>query len=171
MRLGALILFYQFYLRLASEQTGEPYFYSKDRLRLLPQVQLTNQLSIPIGFCLAQIIEQTPALGDHFEQAATRGVIFAVGLKVFGQMLNPAGEKCNLHIRTARIFIMQLELLEVQRFRALCHLETPTLNEEPTLATDTLSWSAGTNAAPFPRPRDLEQLKSPLGAPVYGRPP
>jgi hypothetical protein len=30
---------------------------------------------------------------------------------------------------------MQLELLQLQRLRALCHYEVPTLNEEHTLAT------------------------------------
>ena len=48
-------------------------------------------------------------------------MIFPVGLKVLGQMLDPVREKCDLHIRAPRIFFMQLELPEVQRFRALCH--------------------------------------------------
>jgi hypothetical protein len=86
-------------------------------------------------------------------------------------MLDPAGEKCNLHIRTARIFIMQLELLEVQRFRALCHLETPTLNEEPALATDTLPCPTAKGGAVSTVPRAFKQLKSPPGASAYGRPP
>jgi len=62
-------------------------------------------------------------------------VIFRVALEVFGQMLDPAREKCDLHIRAAGIFVMQLELLQLQRLRALCHYEVPTLNEEHTLAT------------------------------------
>src|SRR6266496_5849200 len=62
-------------------------------------------------------------------------MIFGVALEVFGQMLDPAREKCDLHIRAARIFFMQLELLEAQRLRALCHYEVPTLNEERALAT------------------------------------
>jgi hypothetical protein len=43
-----------------------------------------------------------------------------------------------LYVRTAGIFFMQLELLKVQRFRALCHWEALTLNEERTFATATL---------------------------------
>src|SRR5438270_14087309 len=46
-------------------------------------------------------------------------MIFGVGLQVFGQMLDPAREKCNLHIRAARIFFMQLELRDAQRFCAI----------------------------------------------------
>src|SRR6266567_981665 len=50
-------------------------------------------------------------------------------------MLDPAGEKCDLHIRAAGIFFMQLELLEVRRLVALCHNEAPIVTEERILAT------------------------------------
>ena len=50
-------------------------------------------------------------------------------------MLDSAGKKCDLHIRAAGIFFMQLELLEVRRLVALCHNEGPIVAEEPILAT------------------------------------
>ena len=50
-------------------------------------------------------------------------MIFPVNLKVLSQMLDSAGEKCDLHIRAASIFVMQLELLEIQRLVALSHNE------------------------------------------------
>lgn len=50
-------------------------------------------------------------------------------------MLNPAGEKCDLHIRAAGIFVMQLELLEVRRLVALCHNEVPIVDENALFAT------------------------------------
>lgn len=74
-------------------------------------------------------------MGDHFKQAASRRMILSVGLKVLSQMLDPASEKCDLHIRAAGIFVMQLKLLETRRLAALCHNEAPTLDEEPILAT------------------------------------
>jgi hypothetical protein len=40
-----------------------------------------------------------------------------------------------LHIRAAGIFIMQLELLEIQRLVALSHNEAPIVAEEPIFAT------------------------------------
>ena len=64
-------------------------------------------------------------------------MIFPVNLKVLSQMLDPAGEKCDLHVRAAGIFVMQLKLLETQRFTALCHNEAANLDEEPILATPT----------------------------------
>jgi hypothetical protein len=103
--------------------------------RLFAQVQLVDQSFITIGFCFAQIIQQTSAMRDHLKQAAPRRMIFPVDLEVFGQMLDPVGEKCDLHIRAAGIFLMQLELLETQRLVALCHNEGANLDEDRCLAT------------------------------------
>ncbi len=50
-------------------------------------------------------------------------------------MLDPVREKCDLHIRTAGIFVMQLELLEVQRLVALSHNEGAIVDEESIFAT------------------------------------
>jgi len=74
-------------------------------------------------------------------------------------MLNPAGEKCDLHIRAAGIFVMQLDLLEIQRLVALSHNEGPTVAEEPIFATgqrwssDHYSRVAFWVASPFVRER------------------
>jgi hypothetical protein len=62
-------------------------------------------------------------------------MIFPVGLKVLGQMLDPPRQKCDLHIRAAGIFFVQLELLQTQRWIALCHGEALILDEEPVFAT------------------------------------
>ena len=62
-------------------------------------------------------------------------MIFPVNLKVLSQMLDSAGEKCDLHIRAASIFVMQLDLLEVQRLVALSHNEGPIVDEESIFAT------------------------------------
>ena len=62
-------------------------------------------------------------------------MIFPVNLKVLSQMLDPAGQKCDLHIRAASIFVMQLELLEIRRLVALSHNEGPIVTEEPIFAT------------------------------------
>ena len=50
-------------------------------------------------------------------------------------MLDPVREKCDLHIRAASIFVMQLELLEIRRLVALSHNEAPIVAEEPIFAT------------------------------------
>ena len=58
-------------------------------------------------------------------------------------MLDPVREKCDLHIRAAGIFVMQLELLEVQRLVALSHNEGPIVAEEPIFATAQALGSVG----------------------------
>ena len=73
---------------------------------LFAQVQFVDQFFITIGFCVAQIIEQTPALRDHLKQAAPRRMIFRVGLEVFGQLRDAAGEQGHLDICTTRILIV-----------------------------------------------------------------
>jgi hypothetical protein len=55
-------------------------------------------------------------------------------------MLDPVREKCDLHIRAAGIFVMQLELLEVQRLVTLSHNEGPIVAEEPIFATAQTSY-------------------------------
>ena len=102
---------------------------------LFAQVERVDQLLIAIGFRFAQIIEQTSALRDHLKQAAARRMIFPVSLEVLRQMLDPAGQKCDLHIRAAGIFFMQLKLLESRRLVALCHNEGANLDEDRVLAT------------------------------------
>jgi hypothetical protein len=50
-------------------------------------------------------------------------------------MLDPVSEKRYLHISAPGIFVMQLELLEVQRLVTLSHNEGPIVAEEPVFAT------------------------------------
>jgi hypothetical protein len=118
-------------LRLEQSKLSDPNVGSA----LFAQVQFVDQFFVTIGFSLAQIIEQTPAMRDHLKQAASGRMIFPVGLQVLSQMLDPAGEKCDLHIRAAGIFFMQLELLEIPRLVALCHNEGANVDEDRTLAT------------------------------------
>ena len=64
-------------------------------------------------------------------------------------MLDPVREKCDLHIRAAGIFVMQLELLKIQRLVALSHNEGPIVTEEPILAT--AQTSAGCSSRRVPK--------------------
>ena len=108
---------------------------ARDRLRLLPQVQLLDHTLVAIVFRPAQVIEKAPARGDHLEEAAARGMIFGVTLQVFGQLRDPAGQKCHLHIRAAGIFLVELELLHVLRVTAFCHKRRPSVDDVSRLAS------------------------------------
>jgi len=50
-------------------------------------------------------------------------------------MLDPVREECDLHIRAAGIFVMQLEFLEIRRLVALSHNEGATVEEKSVFAT------------------------------------
>ena len=78
-------------------------------------------------------------------------MIFPVNLKVLSQMLDPAGKKCDLHICTAGIFVMQLELLEVRRLVALSHNEGPIVDEESIFATAQPAFASKRNGFPVCR--------------------
>jgi hypothetical protein len=43
-----------------------------------------HYLVVAFNVCAFQIIEQTPALRDHLEQAAPRVIVLLVGFEVFG---------------------------------------------------------------------------------------
>ena len=64
-------------------------------------------------------------------------------------MLDPVREKCDLHIRAAGIFVMQLKLLEIRRLVALSHNEAPIVTEEPIFATAQTSHAC--TAQPVPK--------------------
>jgi len=71
-------------------------------------------------------------------------------------MLNPVRQKRDLHIRAAGIFIMQLELLEIQRLVTVSHNEEPIVAEEPIFATgqrDEAGAAMAILALPFGLPR------------------
>lgn len=111
----------------------------------MPQVEFLEQFFIPIGLRLAQIIEQAPTHRHHLQEAAARRMIFGVAFEVIGQLRDPPGEKCNLHIRTAGIFRVKLKFLHVQRVTAICHKRVGSLNEERVLArgsSSQLNWKS-----------------------------
>jgi hypothetical protein len=62
-------------------------------------------------------------LRDHFQKPAARGVIFGVTFQVLGQLRDPAREQRDLNVCAPSVLPMQLELLDVQRFRVLSHFE------------------------------------------------
>jgi len=63
-------------------------------------------------------------LGHHFKEAATRRVVFGMAFQVFGQLPDPASQQRDLHIGAAGVLSVQLELLDIQRFRVLSHFES-----------------------------------------------
>lgn len=68
-------------------------------------------------------------------------------------MLDPVRKKCDLHIRAAGIFLMQLELLEIRRLAALYHNEGANVVEDRILATHALKLRTEASVSIMPRLR------------------
>ena len=58
-----------------------------------------------------QVIEQTPALADHHQQATAGAVVFVVALQMFGKVVDALRQERNLHVGGSGIFFVQLELI------------------------------------------------------------
>src|SRR5262249_15517188 len=112
---------------------------------------------IAFGLGPAQIIEQAPALGHHFEQPAARRMVLGVALQVFGQLPDPARQQRDLNVGAAGVLPVQLELLDIQRFRVLSHFEAPILDQESTFAR---AVSAASTASLF-NTQDILDTNSP----------
>ena len=67
-------------------------------LKLATQAETADDLVVTLYVLALQVIQQTPALRDHLEQAAPRMVIFLVRLEMLGQLVNALAEQCNLHL-------------------------------------------------------------------------
>jgi hypothetical protein len=103
--------------------------------KLFPQVQLIDQLFVPFGLGPAQIIEQAPALGYHFQEAAARGVVFDMAFQVFRKLPDSACQQRDLYVGAAGVLSVQLELLDIQRFGVLSHSKAAILDEDSAFAT------------------------------------
>ena len=55
---------------------------------LATQAQLGDQRLIAGAIGAVQVVKKTTTLRDHLQKAATRGVVFRVGLEVLGQVGN-----------------------------------------------------------------------------------
>ena len=47
-----------------------------------------DNASIAANVFLLQVVQQSAPLADHFQEAATRMMVFAVGLEVLGEVAN-----------------------------------------------------------------------------------
>lgn len=121
------------------------------RCGLFPQVEFRDHALVAIVFRSAEVIEKAPARGDHFEEAAARGVILGVTLEVFRELRDPAGQERHLDVRAAGIFIVELELLHVFRVTAFCHKRAASVDELPAFASAEGSVEFRADFRPLPR--------------------
>src|SRR6266404_4853459 len=57
-------------------------------------------------------------------------MVLDVAFQVFGQLPDPACQQRDLDVCAAGVLPVQLELLDIQRFRILSHFEAPIIDQE-----------------------------------------
>src|SRR5680860_589159 len=85
-----------------------------------------DELLIPVVVRRLDVVEQTAPLADHFQQPATRMIVFTVGLEMLGKIGDPLGQDGDLDfwgpsvIGFGRIFLDELLLaLSANRHRII----------------------------------------------------
>ena len=75
---------------------------------------------IALNVCTFQVIQQTPSLRDHFQQAAPRMIILLVSLEMLGQVGNSLAQQCYLYLRRSGIGFVGTEVRHNLLFRFFC---------------------------------------------------
>src|SRR6478735_2076743 len=78
----------------------------RERIHLLANAKLTDDIDVPLSVDATQIVEQAAAAADHGEQTAATGIILLVRPHVLGQVVDPRRENRNLHLRRARVGLL-----------------------------------------------------------------
>ena len=75
----------------------------------MPKLQFLCNRLIARQVGLMEIIQQTTALRDHFQQTAPGTVVLDVLLQMLGQVINSLGQKSRLHVRGACVPFVKLK--------------------------------------------------------------
>lgn len=84
--------------------------------RLLAEAESGDQLLVALFVGPLDVAEEFTATGYQSDQAATRGVVLVVGLKVVGQVSDTSGELGDLHVGTSCVGIVELHFAEIDFF-------------------------------------------------------
>ena len=86
--------------------TERAYARPKSNDILFADAEPLDNASITANVFLLQVVQQSTPLADHFQQAATRMMVLAVGLEMLGQVGDPSRKECDLHLGRARVVIV-----------------------------------------------------------------
>ncbi len=70
---------------------------------LLPDAEPSDYFPVACDVFLLEIIQEPPALADHFQQTAAGMVVLLVGLEVLLQVLDPLAQQGDLNFRGAGV--------------------------------------------------------------------
>ncbi len=80
------------------------------RKLLTTQAKTADDLVIALYVRALEVVQQTPALRDHLEQAAPRVVV--LGFEMLGQLVDALAEQSDLHLRRTRIAVVRPKLID-----------------------------------------------------------
>ena len=101
-------------------------------IRVLPltlptETEALDYRVIFVDIAALQVIQKFTTTGDHFEQPATRVVVFFVHLEVLGELIDALREQCDLHLRRPAVvvvrFVITYDLFFY--FFCCCHVVLP----------------------------------------------
>ena len=76
-------------------------------LGLFPQFQFLKKRAVTFGFGAVKVVKKAASATDHGEEASAGSEVFDGFFEVGGEVVNPVGEKSNLNIGGAGIFLVQ----------------------------------------------------------------
>src|SRR5262245_60196562 len=76
---------------------------------LLPEAKFLDDGAIALDLGGFQIVEQSAPLAHHLEESAARVVVSGVNLEMLGEVADLLREESDLHLRRARVRLVQAE--------------------------------------------------------------
>jgi hypothetical protein len=94
---------------------------------LFAQTQFLNNLTITVDVFLAQIVQEIPAMSDHFQKTTTGMMVFLVHTQMFIQIVDLVRQDRDLHFGRTRIIFMDFKLIDqfLLLFLRQRHLKPP----------------------------------------------
>src|SRR4051812_26399555 len=74
---------------------------------LAPQTEFGDDRPVALDVVLADVVEQASAPTDEHQESPPAVMVLLVDLQVLGEVVDAIGQQCDLHLRRARVRIVQ----------------------------------------------------------------
>jgi hypothetical protein len=75
----------------------------RERVFLSSETEFRDDGAVAVNILVFDVIQQSPPLADHDQQASSGMMILVVGFQMIRQMGNPSGQQCDLNFRRSCI--------------------------------------------------------------------
>ena len=79
---------------------------------LFSQTELSNDCAVTLDIVVLQVVQKVSSVTDHLLQTAAAVEVLLVGLEVLGQVVDTAGEDCDLNLRRTGVSFVSGVLLD-----------------------------------------------------------